>query len=135
LTLGIIILISSLFIYLVPLLNPPKVIQPGGVWGQPADNQLIKGTIHFTARAYPSNQDDPPISLVRFAIFWPGLYYLKTACASTVPNADGYYTCDAALSKFGAPLDEKIEISFDVLDQQDNITLAPNGIRTIIYSP
>jgi Leucine-rich repeat (LRR) protein len=129
-------LIDDVRAEIIQTLNSPPTIQPGGVWINPDNGATVTNSLHFEARAYPSNTGDPPIDHVNFTAWWPALgpendpwYVVNTVYVPTY--GDVYeYNWDLA----GVPAGE-IKISFDVFDVDGNKNLAPNGIRTINYNP
>jgi transcriptional regulator with XRE-family HTH domain len=115
-------------------------VQPGGWWISPGIGQSVKKTVHFAAHAYPTYpKEDPAISFVKFTAFWPGADPNNnnswiTACVVYPPKVGDIFTCNVDLTLLGAKADQ-IQISFDVYDQKGHVRLAPNGERTISYTP
>ena len=108
-------------------------IKPGGTWISPSNGSIVHDTIHFEAKAYPTNHGDPAINHVNFTIGWSGAW--RIACTVFPPaGLDNIYTCNVNLSSLGAP-SGPIKVSFDVYDQQGNSNLAPNGVHTLYYQP
>ena len=119
--------------------EPP--VHPGGVWLQPADGQSVGAVVHFAARAYPAQSDDPAVGHVNFTVGWPAQNprQWKVACVAAPPgDGSDRFACVANLQQLGVPLGP-IRVSFDVYDvrwiagDQDHASLAPNGERTVTY--
>ncbi len=109
-------------------------IKPGGLWVNPANGQVVRGVIHFAAKAYPTNPGDPAINHVNFTVGWNGGGAWKVACIAYPPVIKDMFACDATPSLLGAPYGQ-IKVSFDVYDGNGNVNFAPNGVHTIMYSP
>lgn len=117
---------------------PPPPVRPGGLWIEPADGQNVSGLLHFGARAYPTEPEDPGIERVEFTAWWPALGpesgQWKVACRLGAPSRGDIYECNWDLAAGGVPPGQ-VRVSFDVYDRAGNRNLSPHGTRTIIYAP
>ncbi len=106
---------------------------PGGIWVSPDDGKTIVGALHFAAHAYVSGTQVNHVSLTAW---WPSLGPANgpwiVACQLYTPSYDDVYECDWNFS--GAPAGD-ISISFDVYDNAGHVKYAPNGVRTVHYTP
>jgi hypothetical protein len=107
-------------------------VKPGGGWISPKST-IIPGLLRFAAYAYPTVAGDPPIDHVNFTVDLHGHWMI--GCSAHTPMMRNMYACQVDLQKLGALPGEPLTISFDVYDQAGNRTLAPHGLRSVIYLP
>lgn len=113
--------------------------KPGGEWMPPSPKDgtmLTDNTLHLAATAYPTKKGDPAIATVHFTLKVNGVWTI--VCSLNTPTKSGsVYTCGVDLKQFNLPLGkiQTLQVSFDVIDKQENVNLAPNGVHTIYYIP
>ncbi len=116
-----------------------SIIKPGGEWMPPSPKDgaiLTDNTLHLAATAYPTNKGDPGIATVHFTIKVNGAWII--VCSLNTPSKSGSeYTCDVELEtvQLNAWKIHPFQVSFDVIDKQENVNLTPNGVHTIYYFP
>jgi hypothetical protein len=114
---------------------PINSIKPKGKWVSPVDTQVITNSLTFSAHAWPSHTNDPPIWFVKFTMNVHDAW--QNACVTSPPQSGDVFSCDVDISSlFGNTsrgTTTNIQVSFDVFDQDFNKTLAPDGVRTINY--
>jgi hypothetical protein len=81
---------------------------PGGVWISPVSSgfDMNGNTLYLAARAYPTNDTDPPIDHVNFTATWPGLGTNRTILCSPsqpVPGHSDWYERTLNLNKVRLP--------------------------------
>lgn len=114
-------------------------IKPSGEWMPPSPQDgtmLIDNVLHLAATAYPTQKTDPEIQTVHFTLEVNGKWTI--ICSPTEPSKSGsVYTCDVDLKQFNflAGNMQALRVSFDVVDKEQNVNLAPNGVHTIFYTP
>jgi hypothetical protein len=113
----------------------PSTIIPGGGWISPTSS-IVHSQIIFVAYAYPTHEGDPTIDHVNFTLYWQGVDPRRwvIGCVARKPLRQDIFSCTVDLHALSAP-SGMIRISFDVYDRQGNHNNAPNGTRTVTYSP
>lgn len=111
---------------------PTRAISaPGGLWITPASGFVVAGdTLHFAARAYPTNPSDPPISAVFFTASWQapdGGWRIACRADKITPGTPDTYECDWPLTS-NVP-NGALTVSFDVYDKAGDARKAPHGYR------
>lgn len=112
-------------------------VQPSGEWMPPSPkdgNIITNNTLHLAATAYPTHKGDPAIAIVYFTLKVHDIWSI--VCSSNSPSRSGsVYTCDVDLKQFQFPVGQiqQLQVSFDVIDKEENVNLAPNGIHTLTY--
>ena len=117
----------------------PGAARPGGVWLSPPNGTIARGPIQRAARAYPTRPGDSPIAHVVFTVSWEGragAWLIGCRLSDPMPlgSYDDVYQCDWDPEAAGAPAG-RLRVSFDVYDLEGNANNAPNGVRSITYSP
>lgn len=117
----------------------PHPAVPGGFWIAPADGStVVTPTIPFAAEAKPSRAGDPAIAKVEFTVAAPAAPgqppTWQVACTAPRPATGDVYRCEAAPADLGL-VPGPLTVSFDVYDRGNYHNLAPNGTRTITWSP
>lgn len=116
----------------------------GGVWGAGTPDEgekVTETTLHLTAHAHPTDEDDPEIDRVEFTAYYPGARSpdpedsdaWAILCTDTKPDSGtDIYRCDADITNVPPG---NVTISFDVYNVNDEENLAPNGTRTFEFNP
>ncbi len=106
-------------------------VAPGGKWIMPGPGFVVTGnSLHFAARAYPTNPTDPPVAAVFFTATWEapdGGWRIACRADAISPGTPDTYECDWVLT-INVP-NGQITVSFDVYDTSGNSRKAPNGLQ------
>ena len=110
-------------------------IKPSGDWMPPSpkDGDIVtNANLHLAATAYPIQKGDPAIAMVYFTLRINGTW--TVVCSPSKPSKNGHvYTCDINLKKLGLSYGQT-QVSFNVVDNEGNINLAPQGVHTLMYA-